>query len=235
MTPAPERLHELPGLRNRTAVFRDRAHAGALLADMLARYRGGPAIVLAIPAGGVPVAAELAHRLQLPLDVAVVSKLTLPWNTEAGFGALAFDGTLRLNDELVARAGLGAADIEEARRHAQDKVTRRERILRGARPFPDLRRRTAIVVDDGLASGFTLRVAVEALRHQGAGDIVVAIPTAHAESIARLLVQVEAIYCANVRDGLRYAVADAYQQWSDVDEATAARLLAAAAGHSASG
>lgn len=229
MTAVSEKLHELPALHNRRGVFRDRQHAGAVLAGMLASLRAGRALVLAIPAGGVPVAAELARRLELPLDVAVVSKLTLPWNTEAGFGALAFDGTLRLNDELVRQAGLDAAQIASATQQARDKVARRVLALRGQRPLPDLASHPAIVVDDGLASGFTMLVAIGALRRQGAREIIVAIPTAHAESVACLLPQVEALYCANLRAGRRYAVADAYEEWSDVDEASAARLLNAAA------
>jgi predicted phosphoribosyltransferase len=185
--------------------------------------------VLAIPAGGVPVAVEMARRLELPLDVAVVSKLTLPWNPEAGFGALAFDGTLRLNEALVAQAGLGPDQIETVKARTQDKVARRVRELRGARPFPDLSGRCTILVDDGLASGFTMMVAIEALRHQGAQEIVVAVPTAQAESAARIARLVSALYCANLREGRSYAVADAYQEWCDVDETELRALLAAEA------
>lgn len=221
------RLHELPELHDRTHVFRDRLHAGAVLAGMLAPYRGGDAIVLAIPAGGVPVAGELARRLELPLDVAVVSKLTLPWNSEAGFGALAFDGSLRLNESLVASVGLRVDQIAAARAQAEKKVARRVRLWRGDRPFPDLKNRTAMVVDDGLASGFTLQVAIEALRGQGAQRIVVAVPTAHTDSAVRIAVLADALYCPNLRSGLRYAVADAYEEWRDVDESEVPRLLQA--------
>lgn len=216
---------ELPELRNRVRVFRDRAHAGEVLANMLAALRETTALVLGIPAGGVPVAAGIARRLHLALDVAVVSKLTLPWNTESGYGALAFDGTLRLNDALVARAGLTEDDIAEGKARTADKVARRVARLRGSRPFPELARRAAILVDDGLASGFTLTVAIEALRHQGAREIIVAVPTAHADSAARIAPLVEALYCPNVREGWSYAVADAYENWSDVDEDTVARLI----------
>jgi predicted phosphoribosyltransferase len=220
-----DRLIEIPDLHNRLRVFRDRTHAGAVLADMLAAFRDREAIVLGIPAGGVPVAAEIARTLQLPLDVAVVSKLTFPWNPEAGYGALAFDGTLRLNEALVARAGLDAAEIEAGAARTRAKVARRVQQLRGDRPLPDLGRYAAIVVDDGLASGFTLMVAIEALRRQGARQLIVAVPTAHAESVARIAPLVEALYCPNVREGLSYAVADAYEQWSDVAEDAVIELL----------
>lgn len=222
------RLVELTALHNRLRVFRDRAHAAAVLAEMLAGYHAGAAIVFGIPAGGIPVAAGVARALALPLEVAVVSKLTLPWNREAGYGALAFDGTLRLNDALVARAGLSAAQIDDGVRATRARIERRLQRLRGARPFPELAGRTALVVDDGLASGFTLLTAVAALRRQGATDIVVAVPTAHAESAHTVLAEVEALYCANLREGLAYAVADAYREWSDVEEDAAAALLGAA-------
>jgi len=225
MVMSPGKLIELPALRNRSGVFRDRAHAGDVLADMLSAYRGSNALVLGIPAGGAPVAAVIARALALPLDMAVVSKLTLPWNTEAGYGALAFDGTLRLNDALVARVGLSEADVENGKVCALEKVSRRVKQLRGNRPFPDLWHRSAILVDDGLASGFTLMVAIEALRHQQAGEIVVAVPTAHAESAARIAQLVEALYCPNLRGGASFAVADAYQEWSDVTEESVVALI----------
>jgi len=225
MATSPGRVVELPALRDRLGVFRDRTHAGEVLADMLSAYRGSNALVLSIPAGGAPVAAAIARVLALPLDVAVVSKLTLPWNTETGYGALAFDGTLRLNEMLMARAGLSEADIEAGKARAQEKVARRMKLLRGDRPFPDLSQCSAILVDDGLASGFTLMVAIEALRHQNAKEIVVAVPTAHAESAARIAPLVEALYCPNLREGTSFAVADAYQEWSDVAEEDLVTLL----------
>jgi putative phosphoribosyl transferase len=231
MATSPGRVIELPALHNRLGVFRDRRHAGEVLADMLSAYRGSNALVLGIPAGGAPVAAAIARALALPLDMAVVSKLTLPWNTEAGYGALAFDGTLRLNNELVARAGLSEADVETGKVCAQGKVTRRIKLLRGDRSFPELSECSAILVDDGLASGFTLLVAIEALRHQKAKEIVVAVPTAHAESAARIAPLVEALYCPNLRDGPSFAVADAYQEWSDVAEETVVALLRDIAQH----
>jgi putative phosphoribosyl transferase len=229
MATSPGRVIELPALHNRLGVFRDRTHAGEVLADMLGAYRGSNALVLGIPAGGAPVAAAIARALALPLDMVVVSKLTLPWNTEAGYGALAFDGTLRLNAALVEHAGLSEADIETGKARAQAKVTRRIKLLRGDRPVPNLAQRSAILVDDGLASGFTLMVAIEALRHQKTEEIVVAVPTAHAESAARIAPLVEALYCPNLREGANFAVADAYLEWSDVAEENVVTLLKDAA------
>jgi predicted phosphoribosyltransferase len=221
-------LVELPQLRNQTRVFRDRAHAGEVLANMLENFRGGDALVLAVPAGGAPLAAALAQKLGLPLDVAVVSKITLPWNTEAGYGAVAFDGTVRLNQELIANLALGDSVVANGISATRAKVAERVKRLRQDAPMPELKQRPVIVVDDGLASGYTLAVAVEALRNQGARRVIAAVPTAHADAAQLVAHEVEALYCANVREGRRFAVADAYQDWSDVPEEVAAELLRAA-------
>lgn len=145
---------------------------------MLDVYRRTDAIVLAVPAGGVPVTGVIARRLAISLEVAVVSKISLPWNTEAGYGAVAFDGTMRLNEDLVAHLGLTEEQIQEGVNQTTQKVIRRIKRFRGDRPFPDLTQRPAILVDDGLASGFTMLVAIEALRKTGTGAICVAVPTA---------------------------------------------------------
>jgi putative phosphoribosyl transferase len=211
-------VYIIPEFENRLSVFHDRAHAGRILADMLTSFRKGKGIVFAIPAGGVPVAAEIARNLDLPLDIAVASKLTFPWNTEAGYGAIAFDGSVRLNDMLVAESGLAEEEVEVGVKNTLAKVRRRVQKFRGNRAFPLLEGRPAIVVDDGLASGFTVMVVIEALRKAGAHEIVLAVPTASQGAIQRVSVLVEALYCANLRSGRIFAVADAYEKWSDVTE-----------------
>lgn len=220
-------IHELAELRNRTAVFRDRVHAGEILAGMLTDLRDADeAVMLAIPAGGVPVAAALCERLGLgALDVAVASKITLPWNPETGYGAVAFDGTVRLNNELIAALALGERVVQDGVAQTREKVQQRVRRLRGDEPFPALARRTAVVVDDGVASGFTLLAAAEALRRHGPQRLIVAVPTGHAEAVRKLADLADAIYCANMREGTRFAVADAYTDWHDVDEETAIQIL----------
>lgn len=218
------RIRDLPFLRNRVHVFRDRRHAGEMLSELLADYRGSDASVLAIPAGGVPVAAELAARLALPLDVAVVSKITLPWNSEAGYGAVAFDGTVLLNDQLILSLGLSEDEIERGIAMTREKVVRRAQRFHDG-PFPDLANRAIILVDDGLASGFTLRTAIRALRRRAPAALIVAVPTAHREAAEAAAREVDALYCANVRSGPSFAVADAYEQWCDVSETEAAEML----------
>jgi len=218
------KLFDLPKLRNKIRVFRDRAAAGKVLAGMLEHFRDSDAVVIGIPAGGIAVAVEIGKELYLTLDVAVVSKITLPWNSEAGYGAVAFDGTAMLNEEFLSRLNLSDQEIKTGIKKTEEKVARRVMIFRGKRPLPDLRR-PIILVDDGLASGFTLRVAIKALRKAGATNIILAIPTGHMESVPMILEEVEAIYCPNLRSGLSFAVADAYEEWSDLDETEVTKLL----------
>lgn len=215
---------ERPDLREQSYVFRDRTHAGEVLAAMLDAYRRSDAKVLAIPAGGVPVAAEIAQRLEIPLEVAVVSKITLPWNTEAGYGAVAFDGTVRLNDDFLSHIRLTKRQIQEGVDQTAQKVRNRVKKFRGDHPFPDLANHRTILVDDGLASGFTMLVAIEALRNAGARDICVAVPTGHWSALQKMVQEAETIYCANIRSGFSFAVADAYEAWTDVAEKEAAAI-----------
>ena len=218
-------LIDLPELREQTHVFKDRTHAGQILTKMLAAHDTQDGIILAIPAGGVPVGVVMAETTGLDFDVAVVSKITLPWNTEAGYGAVAFDGTVKLNEDMLLRVNLTAEEVEQGIQKTTAKVVRRVTKLRGAQPLPDLGNRSAILVDDGLASGFTMRVAVAALRNAGADRIVVAVPTGHRHSAEMIAREVEALYCANIRGGLSYAVASAYRHWSDVAEEDVVKIL----------
>lgn len=218
------KIFDLPQLRNRVRVFRDRTSAGKVLAGMLEAYRGSDALVMGIPAGGIAVAVEIAKELHLALDIAVVSKITLPWNSEAGYGAVAFDGTVMLNEELLSRLNLSKQEIQTGIKKTEQKVSRRVTMFRGNRPLPDFNR-PIILVDDGLASGFTLRVAIKALRQASATNVILAVPTAHSESVQMISEEVEAIYCPNLRSGPSFAVADAYEQWSDLDEEEVKRIL----------
>jgi predicted phosphoribosyltransferase len=167
----------------------------------------------------------MAERLRLRLEVAVVSKITLPWNTEAGYGAVAFDGSVLLNEGILARVVLTDGQIEEGRRATLEKVRRRLRKFRGDRPLPDLKSVTAILVDDGLASGFTMLAAIGALRRLGGRDVVVAVPTASSSAVERVAPAAESLYCANIRGGMSFAVASAYELWEDVEEEEAISLF----------
>lgn len=220
-----DNIVEIPELRDVTHIFRNREDAGLVLSKMLSSYRKTEAVVFGIPAGGVPVAAPIARELGLNLDVAVVSKVTLPWTTEAGYGAVAFEGTVELNQDMVSRVGLTQDEIDQGIEKASSKVKRRFKEFRGDKPFPDLAQRPAILVDDGIASGFTMLVAVEALKNSGADKIIIAVPTAHLQALERVSPEVDEVYCANIRAGWGFAVADAYENWYDVSDEEVAAIL----------
>jgi putative phosphoribosyl transferase len=215
-------IYYLPRLRECRSVFLNRIHAGRCITDMI---KDSDAIVLGIPAGGIPVAAVVARALGLSLDVAVVSKITLPWNTEAGFGAVAFDGSLQLNEPLIIQSGLSREQVQAGIDKTRSKVAERTRRLRGGKPLLELSEKTVIVVDDGLASGYTMRVAVEALIRRNVGRLIVAVPTGHASAVDEIARQVHTLYCPNIRSGPRFAVADAYENWTDVSESEAETIL----------
>jgi predicted phosphoribosyltransferase len=221
----PAELIERTSLRDRTDVFSDRDHAGRELAALVREHGLPAAHVLAVPAGGVPVAAAIARELGASLDVAVVSKITLPWNTEAGYGAVAFDGSTLLNDALIVECGLTPRQVEQGIVATRQKVQRRAARLRAGRGPLSLTGRAVLLVDDGLASGFTMRAAVAAVRSAGAARVIVAVPTGHARAVDRLREVADVVVCANVRGGVTYAVADAYQRWSDVPEVEAELVL----------
>jgi len=159
--------------------FRDRREAGRLLATKLAAYANRPdVIVLALPRGGVPVAYEVAQALNAPLDIFLVRKLGVPGYEELAMGAIATGGVRVLNDQLVGGLRIPDYVVDEVAASEQQELARRERLYRGDRPAPDVRGRTVILVDDGLATGATMLAAVKALRQQQPARIVVAVPTA---------------------------------------------------------
>jgi putative phosphoribosyl transferase len=224
MSDTRNNIIEIPELKEKVQVFRNRRHAGEILAGMLEPFKNTDSLILAIPSGGVPVGTAIAQILSLPFDVAIVSKITLPWNTEAGYGAVAFDGTIRLNEELLPHLRLSPKQLETGKEQTIEKVHRRLNTFRGNRPFPDVSNRKVILVDDGLASGFTLLVAIEALRKAGASSLIVAVPTGSQNSILKVGRKVEALYCANIRSGWGFAVASAYRRWTDVPEEEALEI-----------
>jgi putative phosphoribosyl transferase len=220
------RLHDEPALRNRVQVFADRAHAGRLLAERLLPYRGQKVHLFAIPAGGVPVAAEIARLLKIPLELIIVRKIQLPYTTEAGFGALDPAGEAIFNEDLLARITLSKDDIAAQMEKAAASMRLREERLRGGQPYSQLEGETVIVVDDGLASGYTMRTAVHFLKRQGAGKIIVAVPTGSEHTVRRLLPEVDELLCLNVRGGWSFAVAAAYEDWYDLEEAEVLEIMA---------
>lgn len=208
-------------------VFQDRFAAGDILAQMLAKDYAGlkSCLVLAIPAGGVPVGLSLHKRLGLDLDLIIIRKIQIPGNTEAGFGALAQTGEVLLNQELIAELGLSQAHIETQIEKTRQELSRKDNLFRQGRSFPDLTGRKAIIADDGLASGFSMLAAVQMLKAQNPEQIVVAVPTAPLRSVHRISQEVHRIYCAHIQESGPFAVANAYQNWHDLSESEVHALL----------
>jgi predicted phosphoribosyltransferase len=224
------KIYEKKALRDKDYVFQDRLEAGKRLAEMLEPKYGKAkeGIVLAIPSGGVPVGLAVSKRLNTPLELVIVRKIPIPHNPEAGYGAVALEGGVFLNEELVSRLKLGPSQIESHLSITRKELEERNRLFRGERPFPDLSEKTAILVDDGLASGYTMMASVHTARNKGAKKIVLAIPTAPLRSIEKIETMVDEIYCPNIRDKIFFAVADAYGHWHDLSKEEVLALLATA-------
>lgn len=208
--------------RSSTARFHDRREAGRQLAAAVARRRFARPVVLALPRGGVPVAAEIAARLDAPLDVLIVRKLGCPGHPELGIGAIAEGGLRFLNDRLITRLGVTADELARITAAEDAEVQRRARRYRGPRPPAPVRDRTAIVVDDGLATGYTARAALEVVRAWQPTHLVLAVPVAPAEAVTALRDHADEVICLRtpaplVAIGRWY---DDFRQVSD-DEVTA--------------
>ena len=182
----------------RYAPYEDRFEAGRRLAGMLSAYaHRTDVVVLALPRGGVPVGFEVAMALGAPLDVFVVRKLGVPGHEELAMGAIASGGVRVLDSNVVQLADVSEEDVQRITAIEQRELARRERRYRGDRPFPDVRGKTAILIDDGLATGSTMRAAVAALRQEGPSKIVVAVPVAAPEVCAAFRTVADEIFCAS--------------------------------------
>jgi len=205
-------------LTNMIYVFKDREDAGRALAKKLRSLKGKEQVILTIPSGGVPVGYAIARELNIPMEVIISRKIQIPYNPEAGFGAVAPDGSMILNEPLVRELGLTKGEITFLADQVLDEIGKRNRRFRGDRPLPNLVGKTVILVDDGLASGYTVLAAVKSIRKQRPMRIIVAVPTAPFSS-ARLVAQhVDKLICLNMRGGPLFAVADAYQKWYDLKD-----------------
>jgi len=219
------KIIEMEELRNKNYVFRDRVHAGELLASKLKPYVGKDSIVLAIPSGGVPIGSTIAKELGLQMDLIIVRKLPIPYNTEAGFGSMSWNGEVKLNEKLVEQLELSDPEIDSIIRDVKSELDKRMEIFRGNRPFPELKGKTAIIVDDGLASGYTLLAAISSVKKLSPVRIIVAVPTASKNAVDLLAPYVDEIFCLNIRETKIFAVADAYQEWHDLTQQEVLKLL----------
>jgi predicted phosphoribosyltransferase len=210
-------------------LFRDRADAGRQLAAKLEGYAHRPdVVVLALPRGGVPVGYEVARALQAPLDVFLVRKMGVPGHEELAMGALATGGVRVLNEDVVRALGIPEEMIDEVAAQQQRELERRERAYRDDRPVTDVRGRTVILVDDGLATGSTMRAAVAALRRRQPARIVVAVPVGSPDTCAGLREEADEVVCARTPQPF-YAVGLWYDDFTQTTDALVRDLLAQAA------
>lgn len=208
-----------------TVRFRDRLDAGRQLARNLGEYSDRTdVLVLGLPRGGVPVAFEVARALSAPLDVFVVRKLGLPHHEELAMGAIAMGGARVLDRGLIAQLGVSDAEIERVTGREEIELERRQKQYRGARPLPDIAGRTVILVDDGLATGSSMRVAVAALREEHPGKIVVAVPIAPEETCEMLRATADEVVCALTPEPF-YAVGLWYHDFSQTSDEEVHDLL----------
>src|SRR5437773_4142064 len=209
--------------------FKNRTEAGRLLAAKLLCHSSTPALlVLALPRGGVPVAYEVASALRAPLDIFLVRKLGVPGHEEYAMGALATGGVRILNPDAVQHLGISEDVIEKVVAKEKAELERREREYRGSRPVPELRGRTVMIVDDGLATGSSMRAAVAALRQKQPARIIVAVPVGAPDTCADLHREADEAVCARQPEPF-YAVGAWYQDFSQTTDEEVRALLAEAA------
>lgn len=203
--------------------YRDRFHAGRVLASRLKNYRDKDCIVIALPNGGIPVGIEIARELHAEFDLLFVSKITPKFNTEIGYGSISESGVINLNRKLIERLGLSEQEVNNDIEKTERKIASRMRQYQ--KKGYDIKEKIAILVDDGIASGYTMINAIDTVKKQHADEIIIAVPTAPLEKYNMIAPLVDQIICPLVRDTEFFAVADAYENWYDISFEGAIKLL----------
>lgn len=219
------KLIERITLRGKSRSFADRRAAGIELARSLTQYRKTEAVVLAVPSGGIPVAAEVARTLALPLDLLIVKKLEFQEIPDAGFGAVGTEGDLLLNRHLITQLGFSREEVEEQLEKTKLLIEKQNLLFRAARPFPSVKGRTVLIVDDGLASGYTILAAVEFVKKRGPKAVVVAVPTAPKSTVDFILPGVDELVCLNLRGTPYFTIADAYESFNKISDEEVTSIL----------
>lgn len=209
--------------------LKDRSEAGRLLAQKLTDYANRPdVIVLALPRGGVPVGFEIARALNAPLDVFVVRKLGVPGQEELAMGAIARGGVRLLNGEVIEGLRITEDEIRLVEAREREELERRERVYRGGRPAPEIQGRTVILVDDGIATGFTMRAAIEALRKLRAAGIVIAVAVGPLSTVEELKREIDEVVSVMTPEFF-YAISPWYEHFPQVTDLEVYDLLEMAA------
>ena len=207
------------------AIFENRHDAGRQLAAALGDYSDRSVVVLAIPNGGVPVALEVAGVLNADLDVIISRKIPLSINPEGSLGAAADDGTVILNEEAVKRIGLSRQQIEYEASRVRAEIKQRSLLYKGDRPLVRMSDKTALLIDDGLASGFTMMAAVESVRHRRPKEIMVAVPVASAMAVKQIEKIADKVITCYTGFMPKFYVSDFYRDWHDISDDEVLRYL----------
>ncbi len=209
-------------------LFRDRKDAGKKLASLIQTiysFRRNEEIVLGIPRGGIAVGHPVAKALACPMEPVTVRKLPLPWNDQMGFGAVTLDKEVLLNETLFRQGLVSEGDISAVVEEVYRELLRRDALYRGRRPFPELTGKTVFVIDDGLATGATMRAALRYARSKGARETVAAVPVAHEEAFKLIKMEATAVVCLYVESGPSFAVASYYGEFPDLSDEEVIALL----------
>lgn len=201
-------------------IFNNRPEAGDILGQRLwaLKFKLKDPIVLGIPRGGVPIGFSIAKALNYPLDTIVLRKLPIPDNPEAGFGAVTLDKISILNENLLSQINLSPFQIDKIINNVYKEVLRRNRVYRHNRPFPLLKRRSVILTDDGLATGYTMLAAIKFVREKQAQEIIVAVPVAHREAYELVKKETDKILVLHISDLAYFAVASFYNDFPDMSD-----------------
>jgi len=206
-------------------IFESRYDAGSQLATKLGEYKKQPVVVLAIPNGGLPVALQVALALKANLDLVISRKLPIPLTPEGGFGAVADDGTIIFNQEVLKKLGLSDQQINYQVSEVRNDIQQRSLLYRGNRPLSVVNGKIALVIDDGLASGYTMTAAVESVRRRHPKQIVVAVPTASATAVKQVEKLADRVITVVTDFSPRFYVSDFYRYWNILSDEEGLKCL----------
>ncbi|ADG83825.1 phosphoribosyltransferase [Thermincola potens] len=208
--------------------YRDRQEAGKQLAELLKDYKNEDCIILGIPRGGVIVAAEVAEALHAPLDIIIPRKIGAPFNPEVAIGAITQDGTMICEERLISMLGISEQELAEEAGLVREEISRRMERYRGQRPFPELSNKTVILVDDGIATGYTVRAAIKSINGRNPGKLILAVPVAPKDTLLSLANELDEMVCPLTPDDF-YAVGQYYMVFDQVTDHEVMRALREAA------
>lgn len=206
-------------------MFRDRTEAGRMLADALSFLKGKKnVIVLAIPRGGVPVGKEVAERIGAPLDLVITRKIGAPWQPELAVGAVSQEGEIITNPELVTMLKISGDYLREESARQVEEIRKRMNKYRGDRPYPRLAGKTVVIVDDGIATGATIKAAVKSVKRMNAAEVILAAPVGPPDTVRELSKIADRVVCLSTPEGFE-AIGEFYSQFEQVEDETVRRIM----------